>query len=67
VTLPVDAVARAHQLIHRVGGTSVLRARPAVPRAGLGAAPSAIAVLRAVRDELDPSGRLGAGRFAPWL
>jgi len=68
VTLPVDAVARAHQLIHRVGGTSVLRARPAGATApGWGPAPSAIAVLRAVRDELDPSGRLGAGRFAPWL
>ncbi|HEY0577456.1 MAG TPA: FAD-binding protein [Pseudonocardia sp.] len=70
LTLPAepDIVARAHQLVHRVGGTSVLRARPSgasVP--GWGPAPSSVGLLRAVRDELDPKGRLGAGRFTPWL
>jgi len=66
--LPVDAVAAAHQLVHRVGGTSMLRGRPGgadVP--AWGPAPSAVGVLRAVRQELDPGDRLGAGRFAPWL
>ena len=32
-----------------------------------GPAPSALAVLRAVKQELDPAGRLGPGRLAPWL
>jgi glycolate oxidase FAD binding subunit len=66
--LPVDAVAAAHQLVHRVGGTSMLRGRPGsadVP--AWGPAPSAVGVLRAVRQELDPGDRLGAGRFAPWM
>jgi len=70
LTLPAepDIVARAHQLVHRVGGTSVLRARPAGATApGWGPAPSSVGLLRSVRDELDPKGRLGAGRFAPWL
>jgi glycolate oxidase FAD binding subunit len=46
----------------------MLRARPPgadVP--ALGAAPSALGVLRAVKTELDPHNRLGAGRFTPWL
>jgi glycolate oxidase FAD binding subunit len=67
VALPAAAVERAHQLVHRVGGTSMVRGRP--PGAELpawGPAPSALGVLRAVRAELDPAGRLGAGRFAPW-
>ena len=70
VALPADpvAVAAAHAAVHAAGGTSVLRSRPV----GLGAsawgpAPSAVAVLRAVKQELDPGGRLGPGRLAPWL
>ncbi|MGI8813844.1 MAG: FAD-binding oxidoreductase [Pseudonocardia sp.] len=68
VALPVDTVAAAHQLVHRAGGTSMLRSRAGDSTApGWGPAPSAIGVLRAVRAALDPAGRLGAGRFTPWL
>ncbi|GAA5135106.1 FAD-binding oxidoreductase [Pseudonocardia adelaidensis] len=68
VTLPPEAVAEAHARVHAVGGTSVLRSRPAaadVP--AWGPTPSAITVLRAVKAELDPQGRLGPGRFDPWM
>lgn len=68
VAVPVDAVADAHRSVHQVGGTCVARRRPSgasVP--GWGAEPSAVGVLRAVKTELDPEGRLGAGRFAPWM
>jgi glycolate oxidase FAD binding subunit len=70
VALPADpeTIQRAHLAAHQVGGTSMLRSRPADSGApGWGPAPSAHGVLRAVKDELDPHGRLGAGRFAPWL
>jgi glycolate oxidase FAD binding subunit len=70
VVLPPDpaAVSAAHATVHAAGGTSVLRNRPA----GLGAPawgppPSALAVLRSVKQTFDPAGRLGPGRFAPWL
>jgi glycolate oxidase FAD binding subunit len=46
----------------------VLRSRP--PGHELpawGSPPSALPVLRAIKNDLDPSGRLGAGRFAPWM
>jgi len=68
VTLDPAGVAEAHALVHAAGGTSVLRARPA--GAGLpawGPPPSAIAVLRSVKDMLDPHGRFGPGRFDPWM
>jgi glycolate oxidase FAD binding subunit len=68
VTLPPDAVAAAHARVHAAGGTSVLRSRP--PEADIpawGPPPSAIAVLRAVKAELDPQGRFGPGRFDPWM
>ena len=32
-----------------------------------GPPPSAIAVLKAVKTALDPQGRFGPGRFAPWM
>ncbi|MHA6623348.1 FAD-binding oxidoreductase [Pseudonocardia sp. DLS-67] len=68
VTLPVEAVAEAHARVHAAGGTSVLRSRPPGSDApAWGPAPSAIAVLRAVKAELDPQGRLGPGRFDPWM
>lgn len=68
--LPADpgVVERAHQVVHAAGGTSMLRARsPGCTAPAWGPPPSAIAVLRALRTALDPDGRLGAGRFAPWI
>lgn len=68
VTLPPEAVASAHAQVHAAGGTSVLRARPPEAEApAWGPPPSAIAVLRAVKAELDPQGRFGPGRFDPWM
>jgi glycolate oxidase FAD binding subunit len=68
VALPADAVAAAHARVHAAGGTSVLRSRPAEADApAWGPPPSAIAVLRAVKAELDPQGRFGPGRFEPWM
>jgi glycolate oxidase FAD binding subunit len=66
--LPVGAVADAHRVVHGAGGTSMLRSRPpGCPAPAWGPAPSAVGVLRAVRSALDPDGRLGAGRFTPWM
>ena len=70
VALPADpvTVAAAHAAVHAAGGTSVLRSRPVgLDASAWGPAPSALAVLRAVKQELDPLGRLGPGRLAPWL
>ncbi|MGI9002300.1 MAG: FAD-binding oxidoreductase [Pseudonocardia sp.] len=62
-----DVVA-AHAAVHAAGGTSVLRDRPpGLDAPAWGPPPSAIAVLGAVKKELDPDGRLGPGRFAPWF
>ena len=68
VWLRPDAVADAHVAVHAAGGTSVLRSRP--PGHGLpgwGPPPSALPVLAALKAELDPEGRLGPGRFTPWI
>jgi len=68
VALPPEAVAAAHARVHAAGGTSVLRSRP--PEADVpawGPPPSAIAVLHAVKAELDPQGRFGPGRFEDWM
>jgi glycolate oxidase FAD binding subunit len=71
VALPADpgTIASAHQAVHRAGGVSTLRSRPAGGRdlPAWGPPPSTVRLMRAVSDELDPSRRLGAGRFAPWL
>jgi glycolate oxidase FAD binding subunit len=68
VSLPVGEVAAAHTTVHAAGGTSVLRTRPVtgpdVP--AWGPPPSALAVLRAVKQQFDPHSRLGPGRFDPW-
>ncbi|WP_181781919.1 FAD-binding oxidoreductase [Pseudonocardia pini] len=68
VSLPVASVADAHAEVHAAGGTSVLRTRPVsgldVP--AWGPPPSALAVLRAVKQQFDPDRRLGPGRFDPW-
>lgn len=70
VALPADpaVVAAAHSAVHAAGGTSLLRNRPTgFDGSAWGPPPSALAVLRAVKQELDPAGRLGPGRLAPWL
>jgi glycolate oxidase FAD binding subunit len=70
VSLPPDAAAvtQAHAAVAAAGGTSVLRARPAgLDAPAWGPAPSAVAVLRAVKTALDPDHRLGPGRFDPWM
>ena len=69
-TVSVDpaVVAEVHAAVHAAGGTSMVRSRP--DHADLpawGPAPSAIAVLRAVKTALDPLGRFGPGRFDPWM
>jgi glycolate oxidase FAD binding subunit len=68
VSLDPADVAVAHQTVAAAGGTSVLRSRPAgagVP--AWGPPPSARGVLRAVKQSLDPDGRLCPGRFDPWM
>ncbi|MEJ3659011.1 FAD-binding protein [Actinomycetes bacterium KLBMP 9759] len=68
VTVAPDAVAEAHRLVHEAGGTSALRARPEATSApAWGPPPSALGVLKAIKAELDPKGRFGPGRFAPWM
>jgi glycolate oxidase FAD binding subunit len=70
VALPADpaVVTQAHATVAAAGGTSVLRARPAgLDAPAWGPAPSAVAVLRAVKTALDPDHRLGPGRFDPWM
>jgi glycolate oxidase FAD binding subunit len=67
VTVPGTAVAEAHEAVHAVGGTSVLRRRPAgLDAPAWGPPPSALAVLNAVKAQFDPDGRFGPGRFDPW-
>ena len=68
VTLDPADVAAAHDTVAEAGGTSVLRYRPAGADApAWGPPPSALGVLRAVKQSLDPDGRLGPGRFDPWM
>lgn len=70
VALPADAaaVAAAHAAVHAAGGTSVLRDRPVeLDAPAWGPPPSSVGVLRAVKRAFDPAGRLGPGRFSPWL
>jgi glycolate oxidase FAD binding subunit len=72
-TLSVPATAEAVDDVHRrvaaLGGTSLLRGRPAgrTDLAALGPAPTSAALLRAVAASLDPDQRFGRGRLAPWL
>ncbi|MBP2370165.1 glycolate oxidase FAD binding subunit [Pseudonocardia parietis] len=68
VTVPAASVTEVHDAVAAVGGTSVLRDRPAaldVP--AWGPAPSALALLKAIKTRLDPGARFAAGRFDPWM
>lgn len=70
IALPADAdaVAVAHAAVHAVGGTSALRDRPDdLDAPAWGPAPSAVGVLRAIKQVFDPDGRLCPGRLSPWL
>jgi len=56
------------QKINKTSSTVWLRHRPTgFDGSAWGPPPSALAVLRAVKKELDPADRLGPGRLAPWL
>lgn len=67
VSVPGTAVAEAHAAVHAAGGTSVLRTRPAdLDAPAWGPPPSALAVLKAVKQRFDPDGRFGPGRYDPW-
>jgi glycolate oxidase FAD binding subunit len=54
--------------VEGLGGTvSVRRTAPGADVAAWGSPPSAVALMRRVKAQLDPDGRFGPGRFAPWL
>jgi glycolate oxidase FAD binding subunit len=70
VTLPAEAtvISDAHAAVTAAGGTSVLRHHPeAADLPAWGQVPSAVTVLRALKQELDPDGRFAPGRFGSWL
>jgi glycolate oxidase FAD binding subunit len=68
VPATAEAMAATHVAVHGIGGTSALRAHPeGVELPAWGPAPTSVGLLRALTEEFDPNGRLGAGRFSPWL
>ena len=68
VTVPAASVTEVHDAVAAVGGTSVLRDRPAdLDAAAWGPAPSALPLLTAIKNQLDPEARFAPGRFAPWM
>lgn len=68
VTVPGASVAQVHDAVAAVNGTSALRDRPVeLDAPAWGPAPSGVAVLKAIKNQLDPEGRLCPGRFAPWM
>jgi glycolate oxidase FAD binding subunit len=69
VPASAEAVEAVHERVAALGGTSLLRRRPAgrTDLAALGPAPTAAPLMRAVAASLDPDQRFGRGRLAPWL
>lgn len=68
VTVPGAAVSEAHDAVAAAHGTSVLRSRSAdLDAPAWGPAPSGLPVLKAIKNQLDPDGRLSPGRFDPWM
>lgn len=65
--VPASEVDHVHDTVTAAGGTSVTRQRPEVDARAWGQRPSALRVLRAVKQELDPQGRLCPGRFEAWF
>ncbi|PXY35040.1 dehydrogenase [Prauserella coralliicola] len=67
VGLPFAEVNGMHDAVTAIGGTSVTHQRPPSGVRAWGRMPSAIRVLRALKNELDPHGRLSPGRFESWF
>lgn len=68
VTVPGAAVSEAHAAVAAAHGTSVLRSRAAdLDAPAWGPPPSGLPVLKAIKNQLDPDGRLCPGRFHPWM
>ena len=68
VTVPGGAVAETHDAVAAAHGTSSLRSRAAdLDAPAWGPAPSGLPVLKAIKNQLDPDGRLSPGRFDPWM
>ncbi|CAM2983240.1 FAD-binding protein [Saccharomonospora xinjiangensis] len=67
LSVPGSGIEAVHDAVTAVGGTSVVRRAVAPGVRAWGQVPSAVRVLRAVKDELDPSGRLCPGRLGSWL
>lgn len=66
LAVPDAEIERVHDITTAANGVSVLRR--AIPGArAWGRTPSAVRVLRAVKDELDPERRLCPGRLESWL
>ncbi|MER7115089.1 FAD-binding protein [Saccharomonospora azurea] len=67
LSVPDTDIEAAHDAVTAVNGTSVVhRAVPSGVRPW-GQVPSAVRVLRALKNELDPEGRLCPGRLGSWL
>ena len=63
---PIAAIGAARAALARLGGSLVIHASPAALRADLdvwGAPPPAIGLMRSLKAQMDPSQRLGPGRF----
>lgn len=65
VVVPAEDVDRVHDAVSAAGGTSVTRQR--THARAWGQRPSAFRTLRALKHELDPTGRLSPGRFEKWF
>ncbi len=67
LSVPDPDIETVHDAVTAAQGTSVVRR--AVPQGvrTWGQVPSAVRVLRALKDELDPEGRLCPGRLGSWL
>ncbi len=67
LTVPGEEIEAVHDAVDRAGGTSVVRSTPPDRTRAWNRAPSAVRVLRALKDELDPGRRFCPGRFGSWL
>ena len=67
--LPPDpeVVAAAHAAVHTAAGRRAARPARRVARGGVGSAALRAGVAPVRHDVARPHGRLGPGRFAPWL